>query len=80
VAIELRENNQAQVKRLQRLESEMLAEALEAHELMTIPLDMSEEFATNPFLRWDQPDLQKAIDTVGDLATFTYVRKFRDRF
>jgi hydroxyacylglutathione hydrolase len=80
VAIELRENNQAQVKRLQCLESEMLAEALEVHELITIPLDMSEEFATNPFLRWDQPDLQKAIDTVGDLATFTYVRKFRDRF
>lgn len=80
VAIQLQENNRSQFNRLERLESELVAEALQPHELITIPLEMAEEFATNPFLRWDQPDLQKAIDTVGDLATFTYVRKFRDRF
>ncbi|NBW82069.1 hydroxyacylglutathione hydrolase [bacterium] len=80
VAIQLQESNPLQTTRLQRLETERTAEALEPHELMTIPLEMAEEFATNPFLRWDQPELQKAIDTVGDLATFTYVRKFRDRF
>lgn len=80
VAILLQENNLAQKERLQRLEKLIEKEKVEPHNWVTIPLNMKEERATNPFLRWDEPSLQKAIDTHDDLTTFTHVRTFRDRF
>lgn len=80
VAVQLGEQNQPQSRRLADLEQEHLRSGVAEHELMTIPLVMSQEIATNPFLRWDQPSLQKAVDTTGDLETFTHVRQFRDRF
>ena len=80
VAIMLQENNSAQNERLQRLEHFIEKEQVEPHDWVTIPLNMKEERATNPFLRWDEPSLQKAIDTQDDLTTFTHVRTFRDKF
>jgi hydroxyacylglutathione hydrolase len=80
VAIQLGEDNHAQAQRLSTLESAIGELKIDAHELMTIPLRLAEEIDTNPFLRWDQPTLQKAIDTTGPLETLTHVRTFRDRF
>ncbi len=80
VAAVLGENNPQQHKRLSELEQAVAQAAVREHEWMTIPLKIAEEIATNPFLRWDQPSLQKAIDTQGSLETFTHVRKFRDQF
>jgi len=80
VAAVLGENNPQQHKRLSELEQAVAQAAVREHEWMTIPLKIAEEIATNPFLRWDQPSLQKAIDIQGSLETFTHVRKFRDQF
>jgi hydroxyacylglutathione hydrolase len=80
VAALLQEDNPLQRERLNRLEELLKQEALEPHECVTLPLILKEEKETNPFLRWDAPTLQKAIDTHDDLATFSYVRSFRDRF
>lgn len=80
VAVQLGEDNPEQAARLARLEHSVAQAGTEPHEWMTIPLVLSEEIETNPFLRWDQQSLQKAIDTRGSLETFTHVRQFRDRF
>jgi hydroxyacylglutathione hydrolase len=80
VAVQLGEPNAALAQRLECLESRVEREKIEPHEWMTIPLLLEEELQTNPFLRWDSPTLQKAVDTQDDLATFTHVRRFRDRF
>ncbi|MEN9529979.1 MAG: hypothetical protein RI932_1852 [Pseudomonadota bacterium] len=80
VAALLQEDNPTQRERLEHLEAILKQEALEPHECVTVPLNLGEEKTTNPFLRWDTPTLQKAIDTSDDLATFSYVRAFRDRF
>lgn len=80
VAVQLGENNPEQAARLAKLEHSVAQAGAEPHEWMTIPLLLAEEVQTNPFLRWDQQSLQKAIDTCGSLETFTRVRQFRDRF
>jgi hydroxyacylglutathione hydrolase len=48
----------------------------------TVPSTLAEELATNPFLRWDSPQLQKNIDKNGDspAAVFAEVRRRKDRF
>lgn len=80
VAVQLGENNPEQTARLAKLEHSVALAGAQPHEWMTIPLLLAEEIQTNPFLRWDQQSLQKAIDTRSSLETFTYVRQFRDRF
>lgn len=61
VAAVLGENNPQQHKRLSELEQAVAQAAVREHEWMTIPLKIAEEIATNPFLRWDQPSLQKPL-------------------
>lgn len=80
VALRLGEPNQDLAQRIENLELKVKNKGVEPHQWMTIPLLLEEEIRTNPFLRWDSPTLQKAIDTQDDLATFTHVRRFRDRF
>jgi len=48
----------------------------------TVPSRLGEELAANPFLRADQPDLQKALSMVGadPVAVFTEVRGRKDAF
>jgi len=47
----------------------------------TIPGTLEEEFATNPFLRADQPSLQAAMGAPGDaVATFAVIRQRKDNF
>ena len=80
VAVQLQEENPAQLKKLNTLETMCIEKNLEPHELVTIPLILEEELQINPFLRWDAPTLKKAIDTDDELATFTFIRTFRDKF
>ena len=47
----------------------------------TVPGTMADELATNPFLRADVPDLQRAMGAPGDaVATFAAIRKAKDNF
>lgn len=80
VAVQLGEENPDQLMRLAALEKESALKNLEPHELMTLPLILSIEKKTNPFLRWDCETLQNAIDSQDELETFRHVRLFRDKF
>ncbi len=54
---------------------------LRAEGKSTVPGLLSEELATNPFLRADRPELQAAAGTPGDaVATFAAIRKRKDNF
>lgn len=47
----------------------------------TVPMPLSRELATNPFLRADEPALQAAMGHAGDaVATFGEIRGRKDRF
>jgi hydroxyacylglutathione hydrolase len=47
----------------------------------TVPGTLAEEIATNPFLRVDRPELQRAAGTLGDaVATFATIRRRKDNF
>lgn len=48
--------------------------------LFTVPFQWKEEKECSSFLRWDNPELKRITNTTSDLDTFTYVRKFRDKF
>ena len=56
--------------------------------LPTVPFAMEQERATNPFLRWDAPDVQKAAlrrdPAIGPkpnpAKTFAVIRAWKDRF
>ncbi|MGA3306076.1 MAG: hydroxyacylglutathione hydrolase [Stellaceae bacterium] len=54
---------------------------LRAQGKSTVPGTMAEELATNPFLRADDPALQKAQNAPGDaVATFAAIRAAKDNF
>jgi hydroxyacylglutathione hydrolase len=65
---------------------ELIARAKRVDELRaqgksTVPGTMAEELATNPFLRADNKDLQKARDRLGDaVGTFASIRLAKDQF
>jgi hydroxyacylglutathione hydrolase len=47
----------------------------------TVPSILGEERLTNPFLRADDPDLQRAVGGLGDpVATFAKIRERKDNF
>jgi hydroxyacylglutathione hydrolase len=46
----------------------------------TVPSVLSLEKATNPFLRWDQSALQRAVNSQDPIQTFTRLRGMKDRF
>jgi hydroxyacylglutathione hydrolase len=54
---------------------------LRARGQSTMPGTMAEELATNPFLRADNPALQKSHNAPGDdVATFAAIRRAKDNF
>lgn len=56
-------------------------DAVRAAGQSTVPGTMADELATNPFLRADVPDLQRAMGAPGDaVATFAAIRKAKDNF
>lgn len=46
----------------------------------TIPSWLGEEKQTNPFLRWDQPNLQNRVKSSDPVQTFTRLRGMKDQF
>lgn len=46
----------------------------------TVPSLLGLEKQTNPFLRWDQPALQRAADSRDPVQTFAHIRRLKDRF
>jgi hydroxyacylglutathione hydrolase len=46
----------------------------------TIPSWLGEEKRTNPFLRWDQPNLQSRVKSADPVQTFARLRGMKDQF
>jgi hydroxyacylglutathione hydrolase len=46
----------------------------------TVPSTLVLEKFTNPFLRWDQPSLQQAVQQSDPVATFATLRRMKDQF
>lgn len=46
----------------------------------TIPSNLGVEKQTNPFLRWDQGALQRAVKSADPIQTFTRLRGMKDQF
>lgn len=46
----------------------------------TIPSQLGLEKQTNPFLRWDRPELQTAMNTPDPIRTFARLRGKKDQF
>jgi hydroxyacylglutathione hydrolase len=46
----------------------------------TVPSTLVLEKCTNPFLRWDQPSVQQAVQQSDPVATFTILRRMKDQF
>jgi hydroxyacylglutathione hydrolase len=80
VARLLNEDNPNQIQRLLNLEAQLQSFKVEPHQIVTLPLTVGEERATNPFFRCDTAELQKTVDTSDELATFKKIRAFRDQF
>jgi hydroxyacylglutathione hydrolase len=55
-------------------------EAMRAQCKPSIPLHLAEEKRTNPFLRYDQPALQKSTGEADPVNVFTKVRSLKDRW
>ncbi|MBW4665054.1 MAG: hydroxyacylglutathione hydrolase [Chroococcus sp. CMT-3BRIN-NPC107] len=56
------------------------AQAARSRNESTIPSDLGLEKRTNPFLRWNQPALQTAVDSSDPVQTFARLRGMKDRF
>lgn len=56
------------------------AQAARQRDQPTIPSDLGLEKATNPFLRWDHPALQKLVPSPDPIQSFTHLRSLKDRF
>jgi hydroxyacylglutathione hydrolase len=61
----------------ERLQS---VEALRAQGKPTVPLRLAEEKRTNPFLRYDQPALQRSTGEFDPVNVFAKVRSLKDRW
>lgn len=46
----------------------------------TIPANLGMEKRTNPFLRWDAPELQTATQSANAIQTFARLRGMKDHF
>ena len=57
-----------------------VAEVLRAQGKPTVPLHLAEEKRTNPFLRYDQPALQKSTGEFDPVNVFAKVRSLKDRW
>lgn len=48
--------------------------------IATVPSLLGVEKLTNPFLRWEQPSLQAAVNSNDPIQTFARIRGLKDRF
>lgn len=63
---------------LQRRYAEV--KALRSRGQPTIPANLGVEKSTNPFLRWDRPELRQATKAENDIQTFSRLRGLKERF
>jgi hydroxyacylglutathione hydrolase len=54
--------------------------AMRQHSKATVPSLLGEEKQTNPFLRWDQPNLQLKVKGQDAVQTFARLRGMKDQF
>lgn len=54
--------------------------ATRSHHQATVPSLLGVEKLTNPFLRWDHPAVQKAVNSTDPIQTFARVRGRKDMF
>jgi hydroxyacylglutathione hydrolase len=74
-ALTVEPKNAALIARAKRVDD------LRAEGRSTVPGTLAEELATNPFLRADQAELQRAMGAPGDpVATFAAIRTAKDNF
>lgn len=55
-------------------------QAARQQQAATVPSRLDVEKATNPFLRWDQPSLQQAVNSQDPVQTFARLRGRKDQF
>ena len=55
-------------------------QAARSHNEATIPSSLGLEKRTNPFLRWDTPAIQTAMNRTDMIATFAALRQQKDQF
>jgi hydroxyacylglutathione hydrolase len=55
-------------------------EAMRQQSQPTVPSTLEEEKQTNPFLRWDLPALQSAVNAHDPIQTFAALRKLKDTY
>ncbi|WP_009631924.1 hydroxyacylglutathione hydrolase [Synechocystis sp. PCC 7509] len=55
-------------------------QAVRSRNESTIPSNLGLEKRTNPFLRWNQPALQTAVNSSNPFQTFARLRGMKDRF
>ncbi|KJH71746.1 hydroxyacylglutathione hydrolase [Aliterella atlantica] len=53
---------------------------LRSRDVATVPSTLGLEKRTNPFLRWNQPNLQVAVNSQDPVQTFARLRGMKDRF
>lgn len=58
----------------------MTVQAMRQHAESTVPSLLGEEKRTNPFLRWDQPELQTRMNSQDPIQTFARLRGMKDQF
>lgn len=73
-AITIDPDNAALQERLHRVE------VARRHDQATVPSDLGLEKQTNPFLRWDHPAIQAAMQSQTPDQTFARLRGKKDRF
>lgn len=55
-------------------------QALRKQKIATIPSLLGIEKQTNPFLRWDTPELQQLIESNQPVTVFAHIRKLKDHY
>ena len=75
-ALSVDPENAALVERVQEID------ALRAQGVPTVPTTLASELATNPFLRAEEPELQRSLDMEGadPVEVFAETRKRKDNF
>ncbi|MBF2075909.1 MAG: hydroxyacylglutathione hydrolase [Synechococcales cyanobacterium C42_A2020_086] len=58
----------------------MTVQAMRQRAESTVPSWLGEEKRTNPFLRWDQPELQTRVNSQDPIQTFARLRGMKDQF
>jgi hydroxyacylglutathione hydrolase len=73
-ALTIETNNQDLQQRYQQVQQ------LREQKIATIPSLLGVEKQTNPFLRWDTPEVQKTVNNPEPVNVFAHIRKLKDHY